>query len=187
MPDNAVERLFSLFAASDRAEALTGDLAEERQQRGWAWYWFHVMRITLTLWRSATTEAPLSVVALMLAACALFTAPALGGLAAVYLVPRWTLSWMALPLFWWGGALGIGALLVTIAPRRGMPACASVAVGAAVLLLAFDVSIEPQVVGRTDRVFFTTALGTTMALLAGSAIARRRMIACGIPTLGSVR
>ena len=35
MRENVVEELFSVFASSDRAEALAGDLAEERQQRGW--------------------------------------------------------------------------------------------------------------------------------------------------------
>ena len=59
MRDDAAERLFSLFASADRAEALAGDLAEEREQRGWIWFWLHVMRVTFALWRSVATEAPL--------------------------------------------------------------------------------------------------------------------------------
>jgi hypothetical protein len=67
MRDNAVEKLFSLFTSSDRAVAMAGDLAEEREQRGSLWFWLHVVRITFALWRSAATEAPLRVLALMLA------------------------------------------------------------------------------------------------------------------------
>ena len=176
MVDNTVERLFSLFASSDRAEALAGDLAEERVRRGWTWYWLHVVRITFTLWRNGAAEAPLRVLALMLAGGALFIAPAIAGVAGVYLVPMsamWV-SWIALSIFWWGGALWIGVSLVTIAPQRGMPACTIVAVIAAALLLGFGVTVEPQEFTRTDRMFFITALGTTAALLAGGAIARGR-------------
>ena len=67
MRDDAVERLFSLFTASDRAVAIAGDLAEEREQRGWIWFWLHAVSITFVLWRNAATEAPLRVLALTLA------------------------------------------------------------------------------------------------------------------------
>jgi hypothetical protein len=176
MADNTVERLFSLFASSDRAEALAGDLAEERAQRGWMWYWLHVVRITFTLCRYGAAEAPLRVLALILAAGALFIAPAIAGVAGVYLVPISTMwvSWIALSFFWWGGALWTGAALVTIAPHRGMPACTIVAFIAAALLLSFGATVDPQEFTRTDRMFFITALGTTVALLAGGAVARAR-------------
>jgi pimeloyl-ACP methyl ester carboxylesterase len=184
MRDNAVERLFSLFTSSDRAEAIAGDLAEEREQHGWVWYWLHVARTTLALWRSTVTEAPLRVLALMLAGCALLTAPAFAGAAAVYLVPQLfgsAVSWISLSFFWWGGALWAGASLVAIAPRRGMAACATLAVVGAALLLAFGVTIESQEFSRVDRMFFTMALGTAVALLAGGAIARRRTIVIAVP------
>jgi non-heme chloroperoxidase len=185
MRDNTVERLFALFASSDRAEALAGDLAEERQQRGWMWYWLHVMRITFALWRNAAVEAPLQVLALTLAGGALFTAPAIAGFAAVYLFPLVVgsaSSWTALSLFWWGGALWAGSSLVTIAPRRGMPACALLAVAGAALLIAVGATIEPRELSRpSGRMFFITALGATVALLAGGAIARRRTIVIAIP------
>jgi hypothetical protein len=103
MRDNVVEKLFSVFASSDRAGALAGDLADERRQRGWIWYWLHVLRVTLVLWRSASTEAPLRMLALALAACVLFTAPAFAGVAAVLLFPLSVgsaASWIALSLFW---------------------------------------------------------------------------------------
>jgi Cft2 family RNA processing exonuclease len=61
MRDNAVERLLSLFTSADRAEAIAGDLAQERDQHGWTWFWLHVARTTLALWRSAVTDAPVVV------------------------------------------------------------------------------------------------------------------------------
>jgi hypothetical protein len=84
MRDNTVEKLFSLFTSSDCAVAIAGDLAEEREQRGWIWFWLHVARVMLALWRSAATEAPLHVLALVLAGLALLAAPAFGGVAAVF-------------------------------------------------------------------------------------------------------
>src|SRR3712207_1646091 len=98
MRGNTVERLFSLFTSSDRAVAIAGDLAEEREQRGWTWFWLHVVRVTLALWRNAATEAPLRVLALVLTGLALLAAPAFGGVAAVFLLPQLTpIGWIALP------------------------------------------------------------------------------------------
>jgi hypothetical protein len=185
MRDNVVEELFSVFASSDRAEALAGDLAEERQQRGWIWYWLHVLRVTFVLWRSALTEAPLRMLALALSACVLFTAPAFAGVAAVRLFPLLVgsaASWIALSLFWWGGALWTGASLVTISPRRGMATCAIVAVIAAALVIAFGATTEPRELSSpVGRMFFITALGTTVALLAGGAVAGRRTTVIAVP------
>ena len=180
MRDNTVERLFSLFTSSDRAVAIAGDLAEEREQRGWIWFWLHVVSVTLALWRNAATEAPLRVLTLMLLGFALLSAPAFGGVAALRLFPGWTnspLAWIALPLFWWGGALWTGATLVALAPRRGMAACAMLAVGGEALLIWFG---GPAVWGDpsdTDLVLFcTTGLVAAMPLLTGAAVARRRFI-----------
>jgi non-heme chloroperoxidase len=185
MRDDVVEELFSVFASSDRAEALAGDLAEERQQRGWMWYWLHVLRVTLVLWRSASTEAPLRMLALALAACLLFTAPALAGVAAVLLFPLLVgsaASWIVLSLFWWGGALWTGASLVTIAPRRGMATCAIVAVVSGALLIAFGAMTEPRELSSpVGRMFFIIALGAAVALLAGGAVAGRRSIVIAVP------
>ena len=181
MRDNAVEKLFSLFTSSDRAVAIAGDLAEERERRGSLWFWLHVVRITFALWRSVATEAPLRVLALMLAGLTLLSVPVFGGVAAVYLFPHSAVSWMSLSFFWWGGALWTGAFLVGIAPQRGMPACAIIAAVGAALLLAFGATTEPQEFSRTDRMFFSTALGTTVALLAGGSIARRRTIVVVVP------
>jgi hypothetical protein len=183
--DDVVEALFSVFASSDRAEALAGDLVEERQQRGWVWYCLHVLRMTCVLGRSASTEAPLRMLALALAACVLFTAPAFAGVAAVRLFPLLAgsaASWIALSLFWWGGALWTGASLVTIAPRRGMATCAIVAVIAAALVIAFGATMAlGQLSNPAGRMFFIIALGTTVALLAGGAVAARRPIVIAVP------
>jgi hypothetical protein len=187
MRDNAVERLFSLFTSSDRAVAMAGDLAEERQQRGWIWFWLHVVRITFALWRNAATEAPLRVLALTLAGGVLLAAPAFGGVAAVFLVPQLMdspVGWIALPLFWWGGALWTGASLVALAPSRGMAACAMLAVAGEALLIGFGGPAVWRDPSNTDFVIFcTTGLAGAALLLVGGAIARRRMMVWGIPTL----
>jgi hypothetical protein len=185
MRDNAVERLFSLFTSSDRAEAIAGDLAEEREQHGWIWFWLHVARTTVALWRSAVTDAPVVVLLVAVAGCALFAAPAIGGVAAVNLFPHSIgspVSWIALSLFWWGGALWTGASLVVIAPQRGMAACATLAVAAEALLIGLGVTAVWRGPLETDFVlFYTTGLLVAAPLLIGSAIARRRLILCRIP------
>ena len=190
MRDDVVEELFSAFTSSDRAEALAGDLVEERQQRGWIWYWLHVFRVTFVLWRRTSTEAPLRMLALAVAACVLFAAPALAGVAAVRLFPLSAgsaASWVALSLFWWGGAVWTGASLVTIAPRRGMAACAVVAVIAAALVIAFGATTEPgELSSPAGRMFFIIELGTTVALLAGGAVARRRTIVIAVPFAAAI-
>jgi hypothetical protein len=180
MRDNTVERLFSLFTSSDRAVAIAGDLAEEREQRGWIWFWLHVVRVTLTLWRSAATEAPLRLLALVLAGLALLAAPAFGGVASVFLFPQLMgspVGWIALPLFWWGGALWTGASLVAFAPRRGMAACAVLALGGETLLIGFGGPAVWRDPSNTDSVLFCTAgLIAAMPLLTGAAVARRRLV-----------
>jgi hypothetical protein len=185
MRNNTIEKLFSLFTSSDRAVAIAGDLAEERERRGWIWFWLHLVRVTLALWRNAAAEAPLPVFALVLAGLAFLTAPAFGGVAAVFLVPRLTDSpvvWIALSFFWWGGALWTGATLVALAPHRGMAACALLAVGGAALLIGFggpEVWRDPS---NTDFILFCTAgLIAAAPLLTGSAVARRRLVNRAVP------
>src|SRR5687767_10107532 len=157
MRDNTVERLFALFTSSDHAVAIAGDLAEEREQRGWIWFWLHVVRVTLALCRSAATEAPLRVLGLVLAGLALLTAPAFGGVAATFLFPQLIdspLGWIGLPLFWWGGALWTGASLVVLAPSRGMAACAILAVGGEALLIGFAGPAVWRDPSNTDFILF---------------------------------
>jgi hypothetical protein len=182
MRDNAVERLFSMFTSSDRAVAMAGDLAEERARRGWTWFWLHVVRITFGLLRNAATEAPLRVLALTLAGGVLFAATAFGAVAAVFLFPRATdspVGWIALPFFWWGGALGTGASLVALSPRRGAAACAMLAVAVEALLIAFAGPAAWRDPGNTDFVLIcTTGLIAAMPLLTGAAVAHRRLGDC---------
>lgn len=187
MRDDGVERLFSLFTSSDRAVAMAGDLAEERARRGWFWFWLHVASVTLTLWRNAATEAPLRVVGLMLAGCAMFTAPAFGGAAAVGLFPQLIdspVSWITLSLFWWGGALCTGASLVAIAPRRGMTACATLAVATQALMIGLGVTgVWHELLAGDFLLFYTTGLLVAAPLLVGGAIARLRLIGCAVRPL----
>lgn len=134
------ERLLSLFTSQERAEAIAGDLTEERRVRGPIWFWLHVLGTMLALWRSAVADAPLAVLALAVAGGALFAAPAIAGAAAVGLFPQLIgspVSWITLSFFWWGGALWTGASLVGIAPGRGMAASAMLAVASEALLIAF--------------------------------------------------
>jgi len=184
MRDNAVEMLFSLFTPSDRAVAMAGDLAEERGDRGWIWFWPQVVRITFALWRNAATETPLRLLALTLAGLGILFAPAFAGVAAVYLIPRSAVGWIALPFFWWGGALWTGAALVGLSPRRGMAACAILAVVGGALLIGFGGPAVWRDPSNTDVVFFcTTGLAGAAPLLMGGAIARRRMIVWDPPSL----
>jgi hypothetical protein len=180
MRDNAVERLFSLFASADRAEAIAGDLAEEREQHGWIWFWLHVVRITLALWRTAAMDAPLQVLALTLTGCALLAAPIFAGAAAVGLFPQLIgspVTWIALSFFWWGGALWTGASLVAIAPRRGMVACATLAVaGEALLIVLGGTAWRADQWSSVFLIFYATGLVAAVPLLAGGAVAQRRLI-----------
>jgi hypothetical protein len=179
MRDRVAEGLFSLFTSSDRAEAIAGDLAQEREQHGWIWFWLHVARTTLALWRSAVTDAPLVVLLMAVAGCALFAAPAIGGAAAVNLFPHSIgspVSWIALSLFWWGGALWTGASLVVIAPQRGMAACATLAVAGEALLIGLGVTAWRGPLETDFVLFYTTGLLVAAPLLVGGAIARRRLI-----------
>jgi len=187
MRDNVSEALFSLLTSPDHAEAIAGDLMEERQHRGSPWFWLHVAGTMLALWRSAVTDAPLKVIVLAMAGCALLFAPGLGGAAAVSLFPQLIgspVSWIVLSFFWWGGALGIGASLIAAAPRRGMAACATLAVAVEALLIALGGSVLRHDLQSAEfLVIYAIGLATAAPLLLGGAIARHRMIACGIPAL----
>jgi hypothetical protein len=191
MRDRVIETLFSLFTSSDRAEALAGDLVEERERRGWGWFWLHAMRTTVALWQIAAVDAPLQVVALVLGGCALFIVPAVAGAAAVDLFPRSigsASSWIALSFFWFGGALWTGASLVALAPRRGMAACAALAVVAEALLIVFGVTSMPAGSWSAELLlFYTTGLLAGAPLLAGGALARRRTIAGASSSVGQRR
>lgn len=185
MCDRAVERLFSLFTSADRAEALAGDLTEERDAQGWFWYLLQVASVVFALWRNATTEAPLRVLALVLVGVVFLSASTFGGVAAVLLFPARMdsqVGWIALPCVWWSGAFFTGVSLVALAPLHGMAACATLAIAGGALLVAIGGPALWREPLNTDLVLVCTiGLLTAMPLLAGAAAARRRLTA--IPVL----
>jgi hypothetical protein len=181
MPDDLIERLFSLFTSSDRAEALAGDLIQEREDRGSSWFWWHAFAIVATLWGMAVAKAPLRTLLVAAAGCALIAVPVFAGVAAVSLFPTLLgamLAWSLLAIFWWGGALWAGASMVAIAPTRGMAACVTLAaLGEAVLLALWVVGVRIDAVNVTSGTFYMTAAGAAWPLLIGAAVARARVIA----------
>lgn len=181
------QKLLSLFTSADCAEAIAGDLAEERPDHGPIRFWLHVFGTTVTLWRSAVGSAPGTTLALGAAGCASLAAPALAGIAAVSLFPQLIgslVSWSVLSLFWWGGALCTGFALVGIAPARGMTACVMLAVVGEVLLIAVGLTgIQFDMLSPRFVLFYPTAVLAAAPLVAGGAIARSRVIAAARPTL----
>ena len=176
------QRLLGLFTSADCAEALAGDLIEERRGRGVLWFWRHVLGTVLAVSKSAVTDAPWQSLTLVAAGCALFATPAFAGVAAVSLFPQLIgtlVSWIVLSLFWWGGGLWTGASLVTIAQTRGMAACVVLALVGEALLIGFGLLGAWQyAVSARSVAFYTIALVAPAPLLAGGAIARSRAITC---------
>ena len=83
MHNTLIERLFGLFTSRDHAEAIAGDLLEERNRRGRMWFWPAVVGITLVLWRNSVREAPLRVLSLAAGGAAMLIGPAFAGVASV--------------------------------------------------------------------------------------------------------
>ena len=98
----------------------------------------------------------------------------------MFLVPRSmdsALGWIPLPVFWWSGALWTGASLVALSPRRGMAACAMLAVASRGTVDRVRRPAMWRDPGNTDFVIFrTTGLIAAMPLLTGAAVARRRLV-----------
>ena len=176
------QRLLGLFTSADCAEAIAGDLIEERRSRGGFWFWRHVLGTVLAVSRSAVTDAPLQTLNLVAAGCALFATPAFAGVAAVSLFPQLIgtlVSWIVLSLFWWGGGLWTGASLVTIAQTRGMAACVVLALVGEALLIGFGlIGAWQHAVSARFVAFYTIALVAPAPLLAGGAFARSWAITC---------
>lgn len=171
------EVLLSLFTTRDRAESIAGDLTEERDVRGSAWFWVHVFRTTFALFTSALGSAPATALALGALGFALLVALAFAGMAAVFLFPFLgsAESWVLLSLFWWSAALWTGVSLVSIAPKYGMTACLTLAVAGESLLVASRLFFAwPQGPNAWSLLVYTSALLAAVPLLAGGAIVRRR-------------
>jgi hypothetical protein len=126
---------FAVCAFRSRRGVNAGDLVEEREQRGWASRWPHVVGLAFVLWRNATMDAPLRMLTLTRPP----SAPAFAGAAAVLLFPPAIGSLpsrLALAFISCGGALWLGASLAIMAPRQGMATLALVAaVGVALLVV----------------------------------------------------
>ena len=179
MRDTArVECALLMFTSPDRAAAIAGDLTEEREGRGAAWFWLNVAGTMLALWRRSVADAPLVVLMLVIAGAVLLLGPVLAGVAAVNVFPHRLnspVNWIPVSFFWWGGALGVGVSLVTMAPRRGMAACTTLAAAGEALLIAFAVSvIAAERSSMHMIVFYTAGVMVPAPLLIGAALARRR-------------
>ena len=180
MRDDLIQRLFSLFTSADRAEALAGDLIQERSDRGSRWFWRHALATTATLWAIAVAGAPLRTLAVAAAGFAFMAVPVFAGVAAVSVFPTLVGATVAsvLAIFWWGGAFWAGASMVVIAPARGMAACVTLAALAEAMLLAGWVMGMPLETGNvTIGTFYMTAAAAAWPLLIGAAVARARVIA----------
>ncbi|MGH9384347.1 MAG: hypothetical protein ACRD2N_08700 [Vicinamibacterales bacterium] len=173
------EALLSLFTSSDRAEAIAGDLSEERSLRGSTWYWLHLFATTFALFGRAVASNPLPVLALAVLGCALVAIPAFAGVAAISVFPGLVgspVSWLVLSLFWWGGALWTGVSLVSLAPKCGMTACLTLVVAGEALLIASWLSgLWYEGANAWSALVFASAMFASAPLLAGGAIIRRRM------------
>jgi hypothetical protein len=178
---DSAQRLLGLFTSADCAEAIAGDLIEERRNRGGLWFWRHVVGTVLAVSGSAVAAAPLRTLNLVAAGCALFAIPAFAGVAAVSLFPPLIgtlVSWIVLSVFWWGGGLWTGASLVTVAETRGMAACVALALVGEALVIGFGlIEAWQHAVSVRSVAFYMIVLLSPAPLLAGGAIARSRTVA----------
>jgi len=178
---DGAQRLLGLFTSADCAEAIAGDLLEERRDRGGLWFWRHVLGTVLAVSRSALAAAPRRALSLVAAGCALFAIPAFAGVASVGLFPQLIgtlVSWIVLSVFWWGGGLWTGASLVTVAETRGMAACLALALVGEALVIGFGlIGTWQHAVTVRSVAFYMIALLSPAPLLAGGAIARLRAVA----------
>ena len=175
MPDaSPLQALLSLFTAADRAESIAGDLTEEREIRGSAWFWFHGLRTTFALFTNTLACAPVMALSLVVLGFVLFAALAFSGVAAVSLFPLMGSgsSWVLLSLFWWGAALGTGAYLVRVSPKFGMTACLTLAVAGEAMLLSCPLFFAFS----ARSLVYASAMFAPAPLLAGGAIVRRRTV-----------
>ena len=68
-----------------------------------------------------------------------------------------------------------------------MAACATLAVASEVLLIGVGTAVWRDLLSGDSLFFYIAGLLVAAPLLVGGALARRRMIACGIPPLSTVR
>ena len=69
----------TLFTSPAHAQSIEGDLLEEARSRGRIWFWSHLVRTTLALWRKGFSESPLALVGLTVACGAAWLLPLVVG------------------------------------------------------------------------------------------------------------
>ena len=182
MPDTPMaQRLLSLFTSPDCAEAIAGDFAEGRGQRGTLWFWRQIVTTTIALCGHALTSAPLRSAGVLSAGTVLFGALAFTGFAptALLMFPGGlaaAVQWIWLALAWWSAAFFTGFMLVHLSPERGMAASVVLALMGEAVVTALRLTVLDGDVMRTPvEVFVSIAMFTALPLLAGSAAARRRI------------
>jgi hypothetical protein len=172
--------LLTLFTPPERAESIQGDLTEEAQVRGRAWFWSQVFRTTVALYWKGFARSPLAILGLTLSgglAWFIVTLVLLAGDIAIEFASRS----LGVPInirFVWVFLLGTlltGIILGRVAPVRGMYASVVLALASVpVLALVFNFNAIPWA-GLAD--FRLTALVLSEALLLlGSALSRRRAV-----------
>jgi hypothetical protein len=173
----AAEIVLSLFTSADCASGIVGDLTEESEDRGALWFWRNVTGTTLAFWRSALTNAPIAVLLLAMMGAVLFAGPAFAGIASRYIAPNAQgsmIPWLALTVFWCGGASFTGVALVKIAPRRGMAACALLAmIGISLVLVSLVNTYASEGASASFTLACVIAITAAALLLIGGGIARR--------------
>ena len=182
------QRLLVLFTSPACAEAIAGDFAEARDNRGddrgvdkgAVWFWRQVLTTAMALCGSALTTAPLASVRTLATGCLLFGSLAFAGFAPVALFPPLLgtpVGWVVLSITWWSGAFFTGFTLVRLSPARGMAASVVLAlVGEASLLALSQTVLQGEVRLGPAWVFYSVTMLIAVPLLAGSAVARRGII-----------
>ena len=105
-------------------------------------------------------------------------APVLAGAMGVALFPQLIgslPSWIALSLFWWGGALWTGVSLARTRPRRGMAACMTLAAIVEIVVMAAALE-SGRGTSSNMLVLYTIAAFVPVLMIGGGLVARHPLI-----------
>jgi hypothetical protein len=184
MPDTPLaQRLLALFTSPACAEAIAGDFTEGRAAHGSAWFWRQTLTTAMALCGHTLRTAPLASIGVVAAGCVLFGALAFAGFAptALLMFPGGLAApvrWIWLSMAWWSAAFFTGFTLVHLSPSRGMAASVVLATLGEAMLLALRLTVlEGSILRSPVDVFLSIAMFAAVPLLAGSAFARRRIVA----------
>lgn len=180
MPEtDLAQRLLSLFTSPDCAEAIAGDLIEERGDRRSIWFWWRVLATVATLCRTAVTKAPFAASALAGTGCGLFLGPALAGVMAASVFPQQfgsLRSGIMVSLIVWPGALWTGTVLVRLAPERGVATCVLMVLVGETLLIAGGLAAASLDTLFPLIYYFLSAALAAVPLMVGGVRARSRLV-----------